>query len=137
MDVLAQDGVQCGKRMSRHEVIKLLGKDLLDPQWRFLCKEGSAIPVAEYPVSKALATRQPLRDCVAGIQRTERENIAWMLVNADPKFDDEGNIARVLVSFAAQKMGRRKTGPGRGLLLRATPRAQRQWKWNMIYAKML
>ncbi len=78
---------------------QLLGKELFDPQWRFLREDGSAMPVAEYPVSKVLSTRQSLRDYVVGIHRATREPSAWLLVNADPELDDCGTITRVVVSF--------------------------------------
>jgi PAS domain S-box-containing protein len=77
----------------------LLGKSLIDPKWHFLREDGSVLPVAEYPVSLVLSTQRPLRDYEMGISRPERNGVTWALVNAEPEFGDEGEIAEVVVSF--------------------------------------
>ena len=78
---------------------QLLGKTLIDPNWHFLREDGSALPVAEYPVSQVLSRRQPVRGKVAGVNRPDRDEVIWMLVNADPEYDVAGEIALVIVSF--------------------------------------
>jgi PAS domain S-box-containing protein len=78
---------------------QLRGRSLIDPAWRFLREDGSFMPVAEYPVSLVLSTRQPLRDYVTGISRVDRIDVPWVLVNAEPEYDDTGEIAEVIVSF--------------------------------------
>jgi len=78
---------------------QLLGKALVDPEWHFLREDGSVAPVAEYPVSLMLSTRKPLRDRVMGIKRPGRDDVAWVLVNAEPEWDAAGEPARVIVSF--------------------------------------
>lgn len=78
---------------------QLIGKALLDPAWHFLGEDGSVLPVAEYPVSRVLATRLPVRGLVTGIKSPERREVTWVLVNAEPESDDEGKITQVIVSF--------------------------------------
>ncbi|MFA5903114.1 MAG: GAF domain-containing protein [Desulfobacula sp.] len=78
---------------------QLLGKTLIDPEWHFLREDGSVLPVAEYPVSRVLSTRQPLRGYVSGISRPDRDDVAWVLVNAEPEYGNTGEINRVIVSF--------------------------------------
>jgi PAS domain S-box-containing protein len=78
---------------------QLLGKTLIDPDWHFLREDASVAPVDEYPVSKVLSTRKPLRGQVMGIRHPEREAVAWVLVNAEPDFDEAGNIKLIIVSF--------------------------------------
>jgi PAS domain S-box-containing protein len=87
---------------------QLLGKALIDPEWHFLREDGSVRPVSEYPVSLVLATRQPLRDYVVGIRCPQRDEVAWVLINAEPDYDASGAIARVFVSFV-DITGRRRT----------------------------
>jgi hypothetical protein len=72
---------------------------LVDPEWHFLREDGSVLPVAEYPVSRAFSTRQPLRDHVNGISRPDRSDVTWVLVNAEPEYDNTFGIFRVIVSF--------------------------------------
>ena len=80
-------------------VDQLLGKSLTDPEWHFLREDGSVMPVAEYPVSLVLSRRQPLRGRVTGISRPDRDDVVWMLGNAEPEYDAAGEIALVIVSF--------------------------------------
>ena len=78
---------------------QLLGKSLIDPEWHFLREDGSVLPVAEYPASLVLSSRQPLRDYVTGISRPDRDAVIWVLVNGEPEYADDGEIAQVIVSF--------------------------------------
>ena len=67
---------------------QLLGKTALDPEWKFLNSEGEPLRLNDYPVRKVLANRQPLRDMTFGIVRPLNGDLAWVLVNADPVFND-------------------------------------------------
>lgn len=78
---------------------QLLGKTLIDAGWHFQREDGTVMPVAEYPASKVLATRQPLRSYVSGISRPDRSEVTWALVNGEPEYDDSGEISQVIVSF--------------------------------------
>jgi len=78
---------------------QLLGKSLIDPEWHFLREDGSLLPVAEYPASLVLSSRQPLRDFVTGISRPDRDEVMWVLVNGEPEYADDGDITQVIVSF--------------------------------------
>ena len=78
---------------------QLPGKSLIDPEWNFLREDGSIMPVAEYPVSIVLSTQRALRGYVVGICRPDKENISWVLVNAEPEYDDTGKVALVIASF--------------------------------------
>jgi PAS domain S-box-containing protein len=78
---------------------QLLGKSLINPEWHFLREDYSVLPVEEYPASLVLSTRQPLRGQVVGINRPGQDEVAWMLVNAEPEYDDAGKIALVIISF--------------------------------------
>lgn len=78
---------------------QLLGRELIDPSWRFLRGDGSPLPVAEYPVSRVLATRRSLRGELAGIVRPDRELPAWVLIDVEPELDEAGEVALAIVSF--------------------------------------
>jgi PAS domain S-box-containing protein len=86
-----------------HELLGLSSdqalKTDLNLSWRFLREDGSQMPLSEYPASLVLSTRQRLKDYVAGVNRPGRDSISWMLVNAEPEFNDAGEIQRIIVSF--------------------------------------
>lgn len=78
---------------------QLLGKELIDPDWQFLREDGALLKTDELPVSRVLAGRQSVKDMTIGIRRHERQQVDWMLLNAEPEFDQTGAVIRVIVSF--------------------------------------
>ena len=78
---------------------QLLGKTSIDPAWHFYRENGAVLPFEEYPVNHVLASRQVLRNYTLGIHRPDNENDVWVLVNADPVFGKEGEIAQIIVTF--------------------------------------
>ncbi|MBU0482495.1 MAG: PAS domain S-box protein [Proteobacteria bacterium] len=78
---------------------QLLGREVIDPDWCFLREDGAILPVDEYPVSKVLASRQPLRDYVIGLSTPGHDHISWVLANAEPEYNDNGDVRQVIVSF--------------------------------------
>ena len=78
---------------------QMLGKEAIDPVWRFLRADGSPMPLAEYPVNRALSERRPILDLIVGVQRREGDAGIWTLVNASPQLDEQGEITEVVVTF--------------------------------------
>lgn len=78
---------------------QMQGKTDSDPAWSFLREDGTPLPIDEYPVNRVLASRQPMRDLVCGINRRDAGDIRWVLVNALPEFNVEGDLARIVVTF--------------------------------------
>ncbi|MGD9169872.1 MAG: PAS domain S-box protein, partial [Candidatus Thiodiazotropha sp.] len=78
---------------------QLLGKTAIDPAWHFLREDGSAMPREEYPVNRVLATHSGLQNYVTGIDRPDRDEPIWALVNAIPIFDKTDKITQVIVNF--------------------------------------
>jgi len=66
--------------------------------WRFLREDLTEMPVEEYPVNQVLASGEAVRDLVMGVRRPDRGEPVWVLVNAVPLLDEDGALARVVVS---------------------------------------
>lgn len=62
-------------------------------------EDGSIFPVAEHPVPQSIQTKKSVRGVVMGIYKPQQNNIAWLLVNAEPLLDDGNNIVEVICSF--------------------------------------
>jgi PAS domain S-box-containing protein len=69
------------------------------PTWHFSREDGSILPLADYPVNRVLATRKPLHKLILGIFRQRRGDTVWVLVDADPEFDENGILTAVLITF--------------------------------------
>lgn len=78
---------------------QMLGKMATDPIWHFLLEDGRVMPPEKYPINQVLASRQALRNVVAGVRRPDNKNDVWVLVDADPVFDKNGEITQVIVTF--------------------------------------
>jgi diguanylate cyclase (GGDEF)-like protein/PAS domain S-box-containing protein len=78
---------------------QLLGKAVIDPAWHFVREDGSPMPVAEYPVSRVLARKEPLRDYIVGVRPGVGRQVRWVLVNAAADLAPDGEVRLVIVSF--------------------------------------
>jgi PAS domain S-box-containing protein len=79
---------------------QLLGTSSFDPRWNVIHEDGADFPGHEHPVPVAIRTRQPVRDVVMGVFRPASNDRVWLLVNAEPIFDDEKNLINAICSFA-------------------------------------
>lgn len=80
-------------------VDQMMGKTAIDPAWRFLREDETVLPLEEYPVERVLATHQPVRDLVLGINRPTTDDRVWVLVDAFPESDTQGHLRQVVVTF--------------------------------------
>jgi PAS domain S-box len=80
---------------------QLLGKTSFDQQWRTVKPDGSILPPEEHPISLVLKGLQPVRNVVMGVyrQKEDQEDVVWLLVNADPQFDQQRQLLDVVVCF--------------------------------------
>ena len=53
----------------------------------------------QYPVNQVLSSGKPLLDLTVGIYRSDKAENIWVLVNANPVFDQHGDIFQVFVTF--------------------------------------
>ncbi|MEG4008919.1 PAS domain S-box protein [Microcoleus sp. Pol11C1] len=77
---------------------QMLGKTGISPAWHFVREDGSVMPLEEYPVNQVLSTGSSLKNYVLGLKK-ESDSCVWVLVNAYPEFDQNGQITQVVVTF--------------------------------------
>lgn len=78
---------------------QLLGKTSFDPDWNVIHEDGSDFPGPTHPVTVSIATLKPVKNVVMGVYRPKSKDRVWLLVNADPKLDDKGNLLYVTCTF--------------------------------------
>jgi len=66
--------------------------------YRKLRCDGAPLSVSDYPVARVLDTGEPVRDCELVIE-TEDGRQKTILANADPIFDEEGNLVGAVDCF--------------------------------------
>jgi PAS domain S-box-containing protein len=77
---------------------QLLGMNVMAASWGAISESGEVVPMAEYPVPVAIQTRKPVRNVVLGIMNGGQR--LWLLLNAEPLLDDNGELHHVICSFA-------------------------------------
>ena len=76
---------------------QLQGRTPIDPLWQAVHEDGSPFPGEQHPAAVTLATAQPVRDVVMGLQVPGRGTV-WLLVDATPLFEG-GALQSVYASF--------------------------------------
>jgi PAS domain S-box-containing protein len=78
---------------------QMSGKKSIDPAWHFMNEDTSKMPIEDYPISKVIATGEPLYDYILGISRPDRDYTTWVNVNAIPMLSREGELEKVIINF--------------------------------------
>lgn len=78
---------------------ELLGKTSFDPDWKVVREDGSDFPGPSHPVPQAIATGKPVRQVVMGVFRPRTGDMVWLLVDAQPQVDAQGQVLEVVCTF--------------------------------------
>lgn len=76
------------------------GKTFLDFTWNVVRENGSPFHGEESPVLQAIATGQPVRNVVMGLDRAVLDDRVWLLVNAEPQLDAQGGVQQIICTFS-------------------------------------
>jgi PAS domain S-box-containing protein len=78
---------------------QMRGKEAIDPQWLFYYEDGKPVPLEEYPVNRVFSTKQDLRNMVMAINRPQKNDRVWVLINGFPVFNANEEIEEVIINF--------------------------------------
>ncbi|MEI8288857.1 MAG: PAS domain S-box protein [Verrucomicrobiota bacterium] len=80
---------------------QMQGRTAMDPAWKFIHEDGRDMAVEDYPVNQALrAADRIITGVIVGICRPDRKHPLWVQCHAHINHDPEGQIQRVIVTFA-------------------------------------
>ncbi len=94
------DGNPAACRLVGLSIEQLRGKVAIDPYWCFLEEDGSVMPLERYPVLQVLARGSAVNKLVLGVRRPDLARPVWVQVDAYPRFDAQGQIDQIVVTFA-------------------------------------
>lgn len=77
----------------------IVGAINTDPRWQFIRETGELLPIAEYPVDRAVAERKPVLHLEFGNRRVSDGKLIWLMCSAFPVLDEHGEVTEVLTSF--------------------------------------
>lgn len=78
---------------------QMIGKVAIDPNWCFVDESGKRIAPDQYPVQRALTTKQSFTEMVLGIRSPKAHDIRWVQVSAFLENDEQGQLRQVIVNF--------------------------------------
>jgi two-component system CheB/CheR fusion protein len=79
---------------------ELFGRSSFHPEWNVIHEDGSPFPGETHPVQTAIATKKSVANIIMGVYRPVTKDRIWLLVNAEPLLDDNGEIKEVICSFS-------------------------------------
>ncbi len=78
---------------------QMKGKLAIDPEWKFLRENNTALPLEEYPVNMITAQKKGFKNFVCGVSRPLTNDIKWLVVNGFPVFDNKNELLEIVISF--------------------------------------
>ena len=78
---------------------EISGKKALDPEWRFVHEDLTAMTVEAYPANRVFSTEKPVKKQIIGVVSPERDSITWGMVHAAPLFSTTGQVEKAVVNF--------------------------------------
>jgi len=94
---------------------QLKGLSAFDKHWDVIHEDESKFTPDDHPSARAIRTKQPVRNVVAGVYRPSKGDRIWLLCSAVPHLADDGSVTSVVCSFSditalrAQEMELQKT----------------------------
>lgn len=115
---------------------QMLGKTSFDPHWKVIHKNGTEFRSHEHPVPQAIEKRVPIKNIVMGVHRPITNDLAWLLVDAIPVFDDLGELVYVVCTFnditARKKAEDALKVSNERFTYASEATSDALWDWNMI-----
>ena len=78
---------------------QLLGKTSLDADWNVIHEDGSPYPGTTHPVPRCISIREPVRNAVMGVFHPLTQKRVWLLVDAIPHLNSDGDVNEVICTF--------------------------------------
>ncbi|MGO4819277.1 PAS domain-containing sensor histidine kinase [Flavobacterium sp. W22_SRS_FP1] len=78
---------------------QLLGKTPSDPDWKIMYPDGKEFKSEDLPILKAIKELKQITRVVMGIYRPLTNDLVWLLVDANPVFNDNKSLLYVVCSF--------------------------------------
>ena len=115
---------------------QILGIDTTDPRWGFIGEDGERLAIEDYPVNVAIRTRALVTNLLLGKRRSTDDKLVWLMCNASPSLNANGEPTEVVVSFTdvtelkVAEQALKKSEQRLSLVLRGANDAA--WDWDLV-----
>lgn len=103
-EILVRNRAACELLNLPQSNVDSTSQDSLNPKpkfgqyWRFVQEDGRDIPPDNLPVQLAIRQRRAIDSVVIGLVLPNLQK-RWLLINADPQLDTQGNVAQVVCTL--------------------------------------
>lgn len=78
---------------------QMMGKQAIDPNWKFIHEDHSPLQLDEYPVIQITNSKKSIKNIILGVIKPETNEISWLTVNGFPILKENSEIEEILISF--------------------------------------
>ncbi len=78
---------------------ELIGKSCFNINWNAIHSDGTPFVGHEYPVAKAAATLEAVRDVELGFFQPLTNDYIWLLMSANPILNKDGSVQQIICTF--------------------------------------
>ncbi|MFC6877188.1 PAS domain-containing hybrid sensor histidine kinase/response regulator [Flavobacterium myungsuense] len=78
---------------------QLKGKQAINPVWKFINEDNTALQFEEYPVNYILNSKKDIKNLIIGVIRPDVNDLIWLIVNGFPVIDNEHKVNEIVISF--------------------------------------
>jgi PAS domain S-box-containing protein len=78
---------------------QMLGKEAIDPGWKFLHTDNQSLTLDYYPVNQIITKKKSIKNMSIGVVRPQINDVVWLQVNGFPIFNDQNEISEIIISF--------------------------------------
>ena len=75
------------------------GRTSYDPSWNIIHEDGSPFEAQRRPMALVLTSGAPVRNVVMGVWRPKKKDRMWLLVSAEPSFDEGGRVVEIVATL--------------------------------------
>lgn len=78
---------------------QILGRVAADFECAFICEDETPMRFDQFPANQVIRQNKAVKNLVIGIVRSDLDDKRWVMANAFPEFNDEGDILNITVTL--------------------------------------
>jgi len=78
---------------------QLHGRSSFSHDWNVIHEDGTDFPATDHPVPQSILNKKPVRGVVMGLFRPVKNDRVWLLLDAIPRLNSNGEVINVICTF--------------------------------------
>lgn len=86
---------------------QFVGRAVIDPAWNVIDGDGEVMKQEDFPIPQSIDTGLAVRQVVMGVYRPAMNDRVWLMVDADPVYDESLQLLHVVCTYTDFSLRRR------------------------------